>query len=69
MSIGSVFNLPGNYFDFSQHIPDERDDLKALAKDMSVISEDFGQVINQVNRQISDELTSSSSKLEHTPQK
>jgi hypothetical protein len=36
---------------------------------MSVISEDFGQVINQANRQISDELTSSSSKLEHTPQK
>lgn len=46
IGMGSVFNLPGNYFEYNySHTPEEADKI-AIASDWQIIGEDIKQAIS-----------------------
>lgn len=52
MGAGTVFNLPGNYFQFNKSSSEEEADFRAIESDWGVAGQDIEEAMNAIENTI-----------------
>lgn len=50
IGVGSIFNIPGNYYLFNYSKSDKEADTKAIKSDWGMIKQDFEDVVGHITR-------------------